>query len=93
MTLVFKGVDNEILDQTKGKLKHAIERIAPFAKVIYVMKTFNIVKVRFRTMAMADKVKENRLRLPWFSIPPRNIKQERYTDIPQCMPCYSYTHI
>lgn len=42
---------------------------------------------------MADKVKENELRLLWFSVPLRNIEQERHTNIPQCMPCYSYAYI
>lgn len=51
------------------------------------------IKVRFRSMAIADKIKETGLRLFWFSISPHNIEYERYTNIPQCMVCYLHDHV
>lgn len=95
MTLVLKGIDNEILKETTNSIGKEIIKSAPFAKIddIYVMEKTRIIKVRFRTMATADKIKESGLRLFWFSIPSRNIEYERHTNVPQCIVCYSYNHI
>lgn len=95
MTFVLKGIDNEILKETTKSIEKEIIKSAPFAKIndIYVMERPHIIMVRLRTMAMADKIKENGLRLFWFSIPSRNIEYERHTNVPQCMVCYSYNHI
>ncbi|XP_037774971.1 uncharacterized protein LOC119571994 [Penaeus monodon] len=94
MTVVLKGIDAEILRESPNAIATEITKSAPFAKVddVYIMEKPHIIKVRLRTMDMADKIKENGLRLFWFSIPPRNIEYERYTNVPQCMVCYSYTH-
>lgn len=60
---------------------------------MYVMHKSNIIKVRLQTIEMAEKIKAEGLSLFYFSIPPRNIEPERYTNIPQCKACYSYKHV
>lgn len=95
MTLVLKGIDDEILKKPANAIKAEIAKNAPFTKTdnVYIMEKAHIIKVRLRTMAMAEKIKETVLRLFWFSTPQRNIEYERYTNVPQCMVCYSYEHV
>lgn len=92
--IVLKAMDEEILKQSKNSIEAEILKSTPFAKVddIYVIEKTHIIKVRFKTMAMADKIKETGLRLYWFSIPARNIEYEKYVTVPQCMVCYAYDH-
>lgn len=90
MTLVLKGIDSEVIKETKRVIEEEIYKSAPFTKID---EKPQIIKVRFRIMVMADKVKESGLRIFWFSIPPRNIVYEWYTNIPQCIVCYGYDHV
>lgn len=90
MTLVLKGIDQEVLKESHQTIEAEIIKSAPFAQVdyVYIMEKPKFSKVRFRTMAMANRIKESGLRLFWSSIPARNIEYERNTN----MTCYSYEH-
>lgn len=94
MTPVLKGIDQEVLMESNQSIEAEILKSAPFAQIddIYIMEKPKFIKVRFITMDMANKIKETELRLFWFSIPSRNIEFEKYTNVPQCMVCYSYDH-
>jgi len=83
MTLVLKGIDQEVLTENKQAIEAEILKSAPYTQVddIYIMEKPQFIKVCFRTMAMANKIKESGLRFFWFSIPTRNIQYEQYTNV------------
>lgn len=64
--------------------KKKITKLVPHAKIydIFKMENPQIIKVRFRIMAMTDRIKQIGLCLFWLSIPPRNIEYEQYTYVP-----------
>lgn len=58
MTLVLKGIDQEILNESTSAIEAEIVKSVPYSKIddVYVLEMPHIIKVRFRSMAMADKV-------------------------------------
>lgn len=68
MTIVLKGIDSEVLKETPKAIETELLKSAPYAKIndVFVMEKTHIIKVWFRTMAMADRVKETGVRLFWF---------------------------
>ncbi|MEL7521344.1 MAG: hypothetical protein AAGJ80_06955, partial [Cyanobacteria bacterium J06553_1] len=53
---------------------------------------FDMLKIRFTTIAIADKLKTQGLRLFRCSVAPWQVENERHTKLAQCMICYSYEH-
>ena len=94
LTLVLKGLDTSILEMTPDELKASIEQNDPNAKIedVFIMKWAYLVKVRFATMEMANKIKNAGLRVGYFSIPTSQIEFERYVAVPQCTNCHKYDH-
>lgn len=59
MTPVLKGIDQEVLIESNQSIEAEILKSAPFAQIddIYIMEKPKFIKVRFRTMAMANKIR------------------------------------
>ena len=95
MTVVLKGVDESILEESKENILQNLSQTAPYAKIddIYVLARANLIKLRMTHAHMATRMKKEGVKLLCFSIPPRNVEFERYTAVSQCTHCSLYSHV
>ena len=95
-TLVLKKLDY-ILFEDEVDFKAEIYKEAPYTKHqiedIYVMEEHNIIKVRFKSIETATRMKREGIKLLGSSIPPNQIETERHILPRQCMKCFAYTHV
>lgn len=86
-----KYIDQSITDREPDEKSDEIQRTWPHANVddVYILKKYNMLKVRFNNISMANNIEEKGLRMFAFSITSRQIEQERFTPIKQCMHCYA----
>ena len=80
-----EDIIEEIQDQhpyTRGKTKE-----------MYKLADYDIIKITFSEPSVAQRAKDEGMKLFGTSIVPSQIEFERYTQIRQCMKCYSYKHV
>ena len=95
-TLVLKKVDRFTFNYTNEEIISEIKRAAPFAKQkisdIYQMKVHSILKIKFKDIKTAERIKKNGITLFYTTNLPVNIENEKFIPIKQCMKCFSYEH-
>ena len=92
--LVIKKVDSSVMDYEEENIINEIYRTEPSTKnqieSIYLMKVHNIIKIKFRNITVAKRIKEEGVRMfGWIC---RTIEFERSNIVKQCFKCYSYDH-
>ena len=95
LTLVFKKLDRQVVNESPLDIEDEITAAFPEAQVdnIFVMKANHIIKVRFTDHATAKAIKEKGMYLFKLYVAPWQIEFERYTPIRQCMNCFGYGHL
>ena len=56
------------------------------------MKVHSILKIKFKDIKTAERIKKNGITLFYTTNLPVNIENEKFTPIKQCMKCFSYEH-
>lgn len=84
MIIALKGVEQEVLNESINSIKTEIIHNCPYDVIndVYVMKRSNMIKIRLRSIDMAEKIKADWPSLFYFSIPHRNIEEYRCTIVP-----------
>ncbi|ROT62566.1 hypothetical protein C7M84_019586 [Penaeus vannamei] len=95
LTLVFKKLDRQVVNETSDDITNEIMASAPHAKVenIHIMQALYMIKARFADHASANKIKEEGIFLFKLYVAPWQIEFERFTPVRQCMNCYAYGHL
>ena len=92
--LVIKKVDYSILEYSEDQIKQEMTRNEPIMtdqiEEIFLMYEHNIIKLKLKSLTVANKIKENGVKL--FGFKCRYIENERNNRIQQCMLCYQYDH-
>ena len=94
-TIVIKKCDPFIFMQETDFIQE-INKEAPYTidkiQEIYLMPQHNIMKVKLKSIEIANKIKQQGLLLLGTSIAPFQIETERYALPRQCMKCFDYSH-
>ena len=94
-TIVVKKLDFLIYDYSKKEIIEEIEeqnQARQQVEDIYLMQKHDIIKIKFRNIELAQKIKQNGIYIYSNFYPSTQIEDDRYTKINQCMSCYSYNH-
>ena len=94
-TLVITQADSFVLSKGNDEIKNELERTKTGIKVTEVIRLPNassIFKLKFESTQMVQKCLDEGILLFSQSFPPRNLNEDVYVSLPQCMRCYSYTH-
>lgn len=95
-TILLFRLDNHIYENSEEDITNEIYRNNPFTNdaidSTFKFPNARIVKITFRSSAIATKAKEQGLLLFNMKVPEYNIKKEEYTEITTCMKCYKLDH-
>ena len=93
-TLVIKKLDLSVFYYKEEEIIGEIEDNVPEARDqvegIYIMKNHSIIKVKFKKLSIAQKIKNEGLRM--YGCNYRIIENEKANIVKQCMRCYDYSH-
>lgn len=95
-TMVITGADSHISSFECQQIASEIERVNKGIKIVKVIKlptTTSVLKIQMETSAMVRKLVSSGLLLFGQSFPPRNLSQDIFINLPQCMKCYDYSHV
>ena len=95
-TLVLTGVDEFVLINSDDEILAEFERVNQGMKVSRIIRLPNnmpVMKVKLDSVSMVQTSLINGIKLFSQHFPPRNLSQDVFVHIPQCMRCYSYEHV
>ena len=96
-SLVLKKADETVFRHENDEIVKEIEEQALYTKgkviEVYKMPQHAILKLKFSELEIAKRVQRDGIKLFGCSYPPWQLESERYTQLRQCMNCYSYQHI
>lgn len=92
LTLVFKKLDRQVVNETSEDIAKGIMVSAHYAKVenVDIMKTFYTMKAKFADHASANEIKEGGIYLFRLYVAPWQIEIERFIPVRQYMNCYAW---
>ena len=90
-TVICLRLDDLVYQYDAPEIKKEAERVQTWAKIqeVYIFSKSNTVKFTFQSSEMARKAREEGLRLFSISIPPHQIKEEKYVELLTCNKCYA----
>ena len=93
-TLIIRDVDKYVTNKSKERLEQEIRQKNGGLVVqdIIIIPRFNIIKLKFDTVEIAERVKKNGIKFECISINPDQIEHEEFVPITQCFNCYTYAH-
>ena len=92
-TIVARHVDSYLLEKTSDALRTEIERLNNVTvQEIKVIPRPHLIKARLATLADAEKLKNQGIKVYSRIIPSYDIETERFTEVTQCYKCLSFSH-
>ena len=92
-TVVVKNLDYLINSHSDGEIIESIERLNPWAKVVYACKiptTSKLLKVHFQNQQMVQVALQKAINVLHQHIPQWSIEKERFVRLTHCRNCYRY---